>query len=635
MDRLMALRRIFPLVAVLLFAANGCLSQKPTAKDSLCSKEMCVFLFGRLEEQSIRLHNIEDALMRTVSILASVKDQEFSTASAALKSDPLLNSLFTADAYGPVESTLLRSDQMTNSLQSPVKIRRRKRQTGERSFTPRERLREALKRSKKSTTSFQMRSDQSEKLNDVSQVRTEHQIIQDSKLHSVHSHQFRDESEPLANASIYSRSNEEWKFFNISNNNTDLLRHACETSLVGETTIFQFVKDAVGDLQNAVKCAVGQFNDEIPSESLGVLFEPQATLNPNKTLTIQFELKNCQKYWAAVWIRISLRNEQANRKSILKIPKDCMMKSENVFSLTLPLTDESSCMFPLVEMIECKVYSVEIIPVYLTLQGQSSSVEITVPPEVTGYSMDLVSFERISLQNSTHILGLKWTTQSEDCAQLMTSVDVRIYEDAEDTISRSFAIPTNCVKNGQFQNSFTTTLRHSSYFGYSDNLCTDVTWTPLDICRKYKLELEPEYSSSLRGKSLSLEIYTPGVGDASSCCSVLTSPTGVFQSADYDGRFGCTWLISVEKNFTIWLTFTVFQLESSYYRIKVYDGPHSASPLLLDQSGRQPPHPIRSQSNKLFIQLVPNNPEYYGYNSNGKSFTAHYISVCKDAISNS
>ncbi len=117
----MALRRIFPLVAVLLFAANGCLSQKPTAKDSLCSKEMCVFLFDRLEEQSIRLHNIEDALMRTVSILASVKDQEFSTASAALKSDPLLNSLFTADAYGPVESNLLRSNQMTNSLQSPVK----------------------------------------------------------------------------------------------------------------------------------------------------------------------------------------------------------------------------------------------------------------------------------------------------------------------------------------------------------------------------------------------------------------------------------------------------------------------------------------------------------------------------------
>ena len=141
------------------------------------------------------------------------------------------------------------------------------------------------------------------------------------------------------------------------------------------------MKDAVGDLKNAIKCAMGQFNDENPSgmlrllmsfpyllgnfrallyitESLGVLFEPHATLNPNKTLTIQFEFRNCQNYWDAVWIRISLRNEQANRESrnILKIPKGCMMKSENVFSLTLPLTDESSCIFPLVEMKECKVY---------------------------------------------------------------------------------------------------------------------------------------------------------------------------------------------------------------------------------------------------------------------------------------
>jgi hypothetical protein len=82
---------------------------------------MCVFLFDRLEEQSIRLHNLEDALMRTMSILTSVKDQEFSTASAALKSDPLLNSLLTADAYDPVEpNILLRSDQMSNSLGSPV-----------------------------------------------------------------------------------------------------------------------------------------------------------------------------------------------------------------------------------------------------------------------------------------------------------------------------------------------------------------------------------------------------------------------------------------------------------------------------------------------------------------------------------
>ena len=125
MDRTRAWRRFF-IVAATAVLAVGCLafessSEEPVNGPSLCSQQMCVFLFDRLEEQSIRLHNIEDALMRTVSILASVKDQEFSAASAALKSDPLLNSLLTADAYGPVESILLRSDQMTNSLESPIK----------------------------------------------------------------------------------------------------------------------------------------------------------------------------------------------------------------------------------------------------------------------------------------------------------------------------------------------------------------------------------------------------------------------------------------------------------------------------------------------------------------------------------
>jgi hypothetical protein len=126
MDRTRVWRRFFIFIATVILAAVGCVayessSEEPANGSSLCSQQMCVFLFDRLEEQSIRLHNIEDALMRTVSILVSVKDQEFSAASAALKSDPLLNSLLTADAYDPVASILLRSDQITNSLESPIR----------------------------------------------------------------------------------------------------------------------------------------------------------------------------------------------------------------------------------------------------------------------------------------------------------------------------------------------------------------------------------------------------------------------------------------------------------------------------------------------------------------------------------
>lgn len=126
MDRSRAWRRFVKFTATIILVAAGCValessSEEPVNGSSLCSQQMCVFLFDRLEEQSIRLHNIEDALMRTVSILVSVKDQEFSAASAALKSDPLLNSLLTADAYDSVESILLRSDQVSNSLESPIK----------------------------------------------------------------------------------------------------------------------------------------------------------------------------------------------------------------------------------------------------------------------------------------------------------------------------------------------------------------------------------------------------------------------------------------------------------------------------------------------------------------------------------
>jgi hypothetical protein len=42
-------------------------------------------------------------------------------------------------------------------------------------------------------------------------------------------------------------------------------------SLANQTTIFKYVKDAVSDLQCAVKCAMGQFNDARPSGMLRVL----------------------------------------------------------------------------------------------------------------------------------------------------------------------------------------------------------------------------------------------------------------------------------------------------------------------------------------------------------------------------
>lgn len=115
------------------------------------------------------------------------------------------------------------------------------------------------------------------------------------------------------------------------------------------------------------------------------------TLNPNTSLTVQFEFKNCQKYWTAVWIRVSVRSDFINPKRrekndtsyIAQIPKQCLMKNGNAFWITLPSSAKIPCIFPLIELLECKVYTVDVIPIYLALQGQASFLEVTVPPQVT------------------------------------------------------------------------------------------------------------------------------------------------------------------------------------------------------------------------------------------------------------
>ena len=264
-----------------------------------------------------------------------------------------------------------------------------------------------------------------------------------------------------------------------------------------------------------------------------MLYEPQATLNSNKTLTVKFELKNCQRYWTAVWIQIWAQkeltsgDEQKGNRTVLQIPKECLQKRGNLFWLALPL-NAKACSFPLVELLGCKVYTVDITPIYFTLQGRSSSVQFTVPPEVvlifthsyyslkniflnlyklTGNSTNLVSLQRVPLQNSTHMFSLTWSVFSEECALLLNSINLRIYEDESNTALQSYIVPTDCLGNGK-QNYFTTELFSTEYSG----TCSNVNWKPLDVCRKYMLEVEPDYYSAIKGKLSYLEIFTPSTG---------------------------------------------------------------------------------------------------------------------------
>lgn len=60
-------------------------------------------------------------------------------------------------------------------------------------------------------------------------------------------------------------------------------------------------------------------------------------------------------------------------------------------------------------------------------------------------------------------------------------------------------------------------------------------------------------------------------------CNFLTSSSGSFRSTDNDATYDSTWFISVEPNNTIWLTFSQFYIEGSYYRVKVRFKLHSSA----------------------------------------------------------
>lgn len=131
-------------------------------------------------------------------------------------------------------------------------------------------------------------------------------------------------------------------------------------------------------------------------------------MNPNNTLTVQFELKNCQKYWTAVWIRVSVRSDFVDLRSseknetsyIAQIPKQCLKRNETAFWITLPSIAKAPCFFPLLDLLECKVYTVDVIPIYLALQGQASFLEITVPPQVINFKRLLNN--EVKIQRGLH-----------------------------------------------------------------------------------------------------------------------------------------------------------------------------------------------------------------------------------------
>ncbi len=118
----------------------------------------------------------------------------------------------------------------------------------------------------------------------------------------------------------------------------------------------------------------------------------EATLGENNLLQIEWTPLSidCIKFSSGVWIRVydSSQKQPSTGENYLAIPQKCLKRRANAtFSIALPSSTSKfsgkTCHFELKDvLIQCRVYTVEVVPNYHSLKGKPLFTEIVIPPAV-------------------------------------------------------------------------------------------------------------------------------------------------------------------------------------------------------------------------------------------------------------
>ena len=97
---------------------------------------------------------------------------------------------------------------------------------------------------------------------------------------------------------------------------------------------------------------------------------------------------DCMKFSSGVWIRVFESGQSSAADQYLSIPQKCLKRSSNasfsiVLSSSAPKLSGNTCHFDLRDsLIQCRVYTIEVVPNYQSLKGKSLFTEIVIPPAV-------------------------------------------------------------------------------------------------------------------------------------------------------------------------------------------------------------------------------------------------------------
>ncbi|XP_046459694.1 uncharacterized protein LOC124206095 [Daphnia pulex] len=277
---------------------------------------------------------------------------------------------------------------------------------------------------------------------------------------------------------------------------------------------------AVDTLKGAVKCSLAHFvdintTDYINSSNSSTDVAVVASLF-NESLEITWPILSaaCLKFSSGVWIRVYQQSTESDYKlqpeTSLYVPQKCLNKNfETSFSIVLLPSSSNeknnSCAFSLARnLIQCRAYVIEVIPNFQSLRGKTLRTEIVVPPKMKkNDEADFRSLISVATQNNS--LMLNWEDNS-GCAPQLTSFTLKIFQDGiVDKVERpnmTVTVPRSCLKRSANEdNLFSLVLP-------ANQLTCPIEWKPLDRCRKYRIDMNSQYSATWNGPSSSWEIFT-------------------------------------------------------------------------------------------------------------------------------
>ena len=139
-----------------------------------------------------------------------------------------------------------------------------------------------------------------------------------------------------------------------------------------------------------INCLIFLFNSD--EDEINPSGEIEASLGDNNVLQIKWTplSMDCVKFSSGVWIRVfeSGQSQSSSTDQYLAIPKKCLKRSANAsFSIVLSSSASelsgNNCHFDLRDsLIQCRVYTIEVVPNYQSLKGKSLFTEIVIPPAV-------------------------------------------------------------------------------------------------------------------------------------------------------------------------------------------------------------------------------------------------------------